>query len=177
MNPVSRIGWAGTATFLLRTHAQADSRPKMGLRRPSVSCRGSGGSRRPACSVTKPSTPIYDTFIHLCHLKLNLLCLSFQTKKPWNSLTLHAALCPTSLGVKTCWGRGGGGRDMPCQASSGTRPTSHGGACAVQSHFGFPGIPTWITEFCMSHCCRSKGKYSVCHTWILALCASLRLNS
>lgn len=53
---LSRIGWAGMATFLLRTRARANCRAKKESRTPFESCRDSAGSRKPACLVTTSRT-------------------------------------------------------------------------------------------------------------------------
>lgn len=55
----------------------------------------------------------------------------FQTVKPSNSCPHHDAPCLTLLVERTCWRGGGGGKDMPCQALSGIRRTSHGGVLPV----------------------------------------------
>lgn len=52
---VSRIGWADMATSLLLTRALVNCTPKTGSSRPSGSCRGLGGSRKPGCSVLSSS--------------------------------------------------------------------------------------------------------------------------
>lgn len=147
---LSRIGWAGMATFLLLTHARVNCRPKMGSRKPFVSCRDSAGSGRPGCSVT---TSLQDNlwcakiWFHMSESHVSFIIKLrdqplFQTVKPSNSCPHRDAPCLISLGVRTCWGGGGGGgKDTPCQALSGIRQTSHGGVFPVMVHCGFISSP------------------------------------
>lgn len=60
--------------------------------------------------------------------------LVFQTVKPSNSCPHHDAHCLILLGERTCWGGGGGGKDMHYQALSGIKPNSHGGTSCHDTH-------------------------------------------
>lgn len=69
-------------------------------------------------------------------------------KKRSNSCPNHDAPSLILLEVRTCWRGGGeGGKDMLCQALSGTRQSSHGG---VLLHCGFYQFPVWFIEVYIS---------------------------
>lgn len=174
-----RTGWAGMATFPLPTRVRANCRARTESRRPSGSCRGSAGSRKPACWVMT-SLQLLTTVKMTCkrfqrqracgrrshdvsYKLLHWPRVIFQTKPHWGSWPLRDAHCLTSWAVRTCWGGGGGGGDdMPSPAWNGTRPTWRGGV--------FPSwLPVMGLRYCFKNChvvsCFNFGEVTHTHHW------------